>query len=305
MTQIRSIGSGRNFLNDEEIHRLHSIIALHESPEASSKYHFFSTLNILSSLKNAGWLPVKVQEQAIRTATREGFQKHLIRFRQQATQFQNVGDILPEIILINSHDTTSAFNFFCGLIRFVCINGLFVAESEFGSIHIPHLKISEQDVIDVSAKVIEDVPKLVSRIEDYKQIELKPVDKELFAEQALLLKYDEGKGEIKREGANLLIGDRKFSVPAILHPRREADQNNSLWTIFNIVQEQLTKGNGFERTVRIDLKGHIRHARKTREIVSIDEQRRVNQGLWSLMAETAEPKKEDLKEAGWAGRSNE
>lgn len=285
--KTRQIGDGRSFLQKEELRQLRSIVAKREAPTASSVYHFFSTEHILNSLINAGWFPVVAQEMAIKTVAREGFQKHMIRFRQAGTALKQVGDEIPELILTNSHDASAAYLFMVGFFQLACLNGLIVCEAEFGTIRIPHRSINEKDVIDVSYRILDDVPRLTQKINDYKQIELKPADKELFAEQALLLKYDDGKSEVKREGANLQIGDRRFSVPVLLQPRRVNDDGNSLWKVFSTVQENLLKGNNFERTVRFDAQGHARHARKTREIKSIDENIRINKSLWELTEETA------------------
>ncbi len=89
----RVIGDGRNFLDQDQL-RLASITADHQGLNTSDKYSFFSTLNILGTLKNAGWLPVKVQEQAVKMTNRDGFQKHLVRLRQEGQKLQDKGDIL-------------------------------------------------------------------------------------------------------------------------------------------------------------------------------------------------------------------
>ena len=64
----------------------------------------------------------------------------------------------------------------------------------------------------------------------------------------------------------------------MLQPNREEDLGNSLWNTFNVLQEKLLKGGlvyqlpqGRQQTVRA--------------LTNIDEQVRVNKGLWEL-AET-------------------
>jgi len=54
----------------------------------SSRYTFVPTTEIVAGLRARNWLPVDVEQQRVRTATRFGFQKHLIRFRR-AEQMQN------------------------------------------------------------------------------------------------------------------------------------------------------------------------------------------------------------------------
>ena len=41
---------------------------------------FFLTSSILNGMRENGWVPVRAQEQSIRTEARRGFQKHVVRF---------------------------------------------------------------------------------------------------------------------------------------------------------------------------------------------------------------------------------
>ena len=61
------------------------------------------------------------------------FTKHMIRFRHMGANVVKVGDNIPEkVILINSHDGTSAYKLYSGIFRVVCTNGLVVLLSEYG-----------------------------------------------------------------------------------------------------------------------------------------------------------------------------
>jgi|ERR1700733_14595546 hypothetical protein len=56
-----------------------------------------------------GWVPVLAREQNIRTEARRGFQKHVVRFsRLQHLQTWEKNQVRPEVVLVNSHDTSSA-----------------------------------------------------------------------------------------------------------------------------------------------------------------------------------------------------
>ncbi|MBN3807442.1 DUF945 domain-containing protein, partial [Paraburkholderia sp. Ac-20336] len=61
----------------------------------------------------------------------------------------------------------------------------------------------------------------------------------------------------------------------LLAPRRFEDRRDDLWTVFNRVQENLTKGglHGRSRTGR---------AMSTRPITGIDENVKLNRALWML-----------------------
>jgi hypothetical protein len=280
--EIYTVGDGKTFLEPQFFTKLPSIAALEESPRTSDKYNFFSTRNVVEMLLKQQWYPVKAQEQRVRNEGRKGFQKHMIRFRRQDEILTNVGDLAMEIILTNSHDGLSAYHLMLGMFRLACLNGMIVSEANFGTIKFRHLGFKESDVIDASYKVIEGSPRLMNKVQEYRQIELKPDDKFQFAESALELKFGDGETEAKTEGANTIIGDRTFNLPALLAPKRKEDMSNNLWTVFNVLQEKLVKGNNYERTVR-NVDGRTIHRTKVSEIKGIDETIRVNKGLWELL----------------------
>ncbi|MDO1698258.1 DUF932 domain-containing protein, partial [Escherichia coli] len=55
--------------------------------------------------------------------------------------------LVPEIILLNSHDGSSSYQMLPGMFRFVCQNGLICGQT-FGEVRVPH----KGDVVN---KVIE------------------------------------------------------------------------------------------------------------------------------------------------------
>jgi len=200
-----------------------------------------------------------------------------------------VGDLAPEIILTNAHDARAAYILMAGFFRLACLNGLVVSEGEFGAIHIKHIGYEENDVIDATYKVIEDVPRLVDKVQQYQAIELKPSEKEAFAESALVMRFADDEDKIQREGSTLFVGDRAFSVPALLQPSRSQEVGPTLWNTFNTVQEKITKGNRFERTARTQ-NGRTIVRKKVKGITGINEDIRFNRGLWHLMEKMREAK---------------
>ena len=49
--------------------------------EVSDKYHFIPTIDVITDITQYGWHPVSVQEASVRDLDKEGFQRHLVRFR--------------------------------------------------------------------------------------------------------------------------------------------------------------------------------------------------------------------------------
>src|ERR1700733_179580 len=102
-----------------------------------------------------GWIPVRAQEQSIRTEPRRGFQKHVVRFaRLQHLQSWEKNQVRPEVVLVNSHDKSSAYQLHCGLFRLVYTNGMVVSDGTFQRISIKHSGFNPDSVIEASFKVL-------------------------------------------------------------------------------------------------------------------------------------------------------
>ena len=285
---VRTVGNGRDFMPIELLGSLKSVVATQERPTLSSKYTFFSTLDIVEALVKENWLPVLAQEQGIRNIEREGFQKHMIRFRQPSNVALNLGDILPELVLTNAHDGLARECLMAAFMRLACWNGLVVSQSIFNSIGFRHVGFEIGDVIDASYKVIEDVPKIAERVNDYRKIELDANERIALAESALILRFSKPESTVvvDRNGGQITIDQRTFSVNKLLEPLRPVDEPPTLWNTFNVVQEKVTKGNEFENTLRINEETHVtKLTQKVRGITAINQNIEFNRGLWHLMEE--------------------
>jgi len=292
--QIAVVGNGKEFIPLERLAVLQSVMQTEKAPSTSGKYRFYRTMDVVDALRDHNWFPVKAQEQRViaKYEDRLGYQKHMIRFRQPGEVLQKVGDVFPELVLTNAHDGTTRYSIMAGFFRLACENGMVVSEAEFGRINIKHIGHDAEDVIEASYRIIEDVPRLTEKIGEYQKMELEPIEQMIFAESALLLKYnDDGKLSTVREGSNFSIGDRSFSLGQLLTPARPQDNDPTLWNVFGRIQEKMTKGSRFERTVRQNLTGKVIRKEKVPAITGINENLRINRGLWHLMEKMAEIKK--------------
>jgi hypothetical protein len=253
-------------LDDSQLRNLApSVFASQAMDGVSGKYTFLPTSEIVSRMRTNGWVPVSVKEQAVRLDTRRGFQKHVIRF-QRADQMGQILEYRPEICLLNSHDRSSAYQLHAGLYRFICSNGLIVADSTFEHISIRHSGFDPDRVIDASFRVLESIPQLAENVEGFRARRLTPVEQRAFAEAAIILKYDETQ--------NAPVGPDK-----VLQARRYEDSGDDLWKVFNRLQENLTRG-GLKDYSRRKENGK-RHVR-TRPVTGIDENVKLNKALWHL-----------------------
>ena len=72
---------GAAALSEEELHRCApSIFATQPIDTVSDRYRFLPTSPVLRGMRQNGWVPVRAEQQSVRTEARRGFQKHLIRF---------------------------------------------------------------------------------------------------------------------------------------------------------------------------------------------------------------------------------
>jgi hypothetical protein len=258
-------------LSNEQIQRLApSAFAGQPYEKQSDRYAFIPTSSVIDAMRDNGYLPTEASQSRTRIAGKQFFTKHLLRFRQQSTELANVGDSAMELVLVNSHDGSSAYRLMLGVFRLVCSNGLIVSESLAESIRVRHTGNIVNDVLEGSVKLIESAPIVQQTMESWRRIELSTPETQIFAEQALAIRYD---GE-----------QAPVTVEQVLQARRFEDKTNNLWTVFNRVQENTLRGGQRYLTA-----GTVRRNR-TREVKGIDQNTNLNRALWTLAEKMAELK---------------
>src|SRR5258708_27045149 len=153
-------------LSDEELRQCApSIFASQPIDTVSDRYSFLPTSSILRGMRENGWAPVRAEQQSVRTEARRGFQKHLIRFaRAEQLDSWEKNQVRPEVVLLNSHDKSSAYQLHCGLFRLVCSNGMVVAAASFQRISIIHSGFNPDSVINASFTVLSAVPDVMNKV---------------------------------------------------------------------------------------------------------------------------------------------
>jgi len=253
-------------LTDEQIrNQAPSIFAAAPIAGVSERYTFLPTAQIVGRMRQEGWAPVEVQQQAVRVEGRMGFQKHLIRF-QRRDQIARPGDYTPEIALVNSHDRSSAYQIHGALYRFICSNGLMVSDSTIERVSIRHSGRETEEVIAASFAMLAQIPQLTERVNAFRARQLTPSEQHQFAEQALKLRWDD-------------VKLAPVGVEKILWPRRSEDTGADLWTVYNRVQENLLRGGQRDYHQR---RQDGRRIGKSRPISGLDESIRINKALWEL-----------------------
>jgi len=256
----------RSELNDDQIRSVApSVFAASPVPGVSGRYAFVPTAQIVSRLRESGWSPVEAHQQVVRLDDRRGFQKHLLRFQRRDVQAV-AGEYSPELVLVNSHDRSSAYQLHAGLFRFVCGNGMIVADATFERVSIRHSGFTPDEVIEASFKLLDHVPAITARVEVFKRRQLDGTEMTAFAEAALRLRFED-------------VGKAPVSPHKLLDCRRAEDAGNDLWHVFNRLQEHLTCGGQRDWSRRRE---DGRRFPRTRAISGLDQNIRLNRELWNL-----------------------
>jgi hypothetical protein len=240
------------------------------NPDVSGKYTVANTEDVLNDLAKFGWYPVEAKQ----CRTKKG-SKGIRSFHMVALQNDDVTIPDPKggteayvrIILQNSHDGFSSFKFMMGLYRCICSNGLVVCDAEFSAFSIRHINYTFEELQKLVMKVVETVPGIINKRDTMIKTELTEEQKREMAIETYKIRKgitEETKAQVDEE-----------TITDLLYPTRKEDEGNTLWQVFNVLQEKMIKG-GFSATTKSG------KSRKQRPISSIKKDADYNQRLWAL-----------------------
>lgn len=267
MRTLHSYLPGRTELNDEAIKlRAPSVFATAAHAEVSSRYSFIPTIDVVNAMRTDGWMVVEAKEQRVRSESKLGYQKHLLKFRQRGTP--NVGEFVPEISLVNSHDGTATFQPGFGLWRLVCSNGLVVCEKDFFGRAVRHVGDAPAEVVKSSRQLFENLPLVTNRVDQFQNRILSQPEQAEFARQAIVLRFGS-------------VQEAPITEASVLGLRRGQDRGDSLWVTFNRIQENFVRG-GLRDRSKVDENG--KRFPRTRAITSLTVDLDFNRKLWDIAA---------------------
>jgi len=229
----------------------------------SEKYQMIPTIEVVEEMVNKGFKPVDVQVSGVRDVARRGYQKHMVRFRNPNL---TTGEEELDVVLINSHDGTTAYKVMAGIYRLVCSNGLMVGTDICG-FSVKHMGFNPQDVIDASFKVVDQAEGIMAHVAEFKAIELAPEERLALGTAAGQLLYPDNTRPDARQ---------------LTYSHRNVDQDH-LWGAYNAIQENWSKG-------RTNYRGGNGRYRKNRAPKAIDKQTGLNAALWTLTQRMADIK---------------
>ena len=257
MNQIRR---DRPLTHEELMHTVPSVFGNDRHASRSERYTYIPTISILESLQREGFEPFFACQTRVRDESRREHTKHMLRLRREG---QINGHLVPEIILLNSHDGSSSYQMLPGIFRSVCTNSLVCGHS-FGEIRVPHKGDVVGKVIEGAYEVLGIFDQVEEKRDAMQSLMLPPPVQQAFAKAALTYRFGEEHQPVTEE--------------QLLHPRRYEDRSGDLWTTYQRIQENLIKGglNG-----KNSKGGHMR----TRAIKGIDGDMKLNRALWAMAEE--------------------
>jgi hypothetical protein len=249
--------------------------AAHES--RSKRYLYIPTGDILEGLAHEGFIPTSVMVARSKSEDRKAFTKHLIRLRRR-DDLGNPSLDVHEVVMVNSHDGSSAYQLMSGIFRMVCSNGCIVGNMD-DTYKVMHRGNIMDAVIEGTYKVVEGSARVMQTVEEMKGIELSRSERLLLSEYTMKARFETDE-EAQENGTQALIPYQPADFLRIHRwdDKPEQDGAQDLYTTYQVLQENHIKGHVSRR----DNKGQ-KHT--TREIKGIDQNVRVNKLLWQFAEE--------------------
>ena len=255
----------------EMIEKAPPIAAKEPMGKVSTSYNFIDSMQIVKHFDSSGWFVRDAQATVPpKRSQHHGYQTHLVRFAPENESLCFLNDdseveSFPEIIMTNSHNRLRSLQFEMGIFRMVCANGMVIGERLMPRLRVKHHIQYAEMVKTVIGQALESMEKLSQRVNDFKSIELSEKQQRSFANRVIKMQFD-GKAY-------------KVSPSDLLTRVREADQPNSLWHTFNVIQEKVINGGVEVKPVNKEQKLRLT---KTKPIKSPVAALETNRTLWDI-----------------------
>lgn len=244
--------------------------ALQTSKQMSNRYVWMDTTEIVDNLLNltSKGEPVfelrQIQAKRARKPNGAGRGVHLVRLRTNKSFHVDGETLFPEIVIKNSYDGSCPLVVEMGIFRLVCTNGLVIKSKDLGTIKIRHTGTPAEAAYDIVKGFAANLPKLVNVQKKLAETSMNEIQIKEFATRAARIRWDN-----VSEDAD---------VVEFISATRPEDEGNTLWKVFNIVQEKLINGG-------VKLSGMRRTGR---QVKNANEDLRINQELFELAMEYAQ-----------------
>lgn len=261
------------FLTEEQIRKTcpYAFMTNPSNPGVSDRYVQATTMDVVHDMAKLGWYPVVAKQCRNKKGSKGIRSFHMLAFQNPTVKVLNNSnnevEAYPRIILTNSHDGFSSFKFMVGLFRLVCSNGLIVCDEQFANMSIRHINYNFEELRKMVIASLENLPNQIEVLNDMRKTVLTDEEKANLAVSAIKLRKgynEEDKVEISKE-----------TIDDVLTPIRKEDEGNTLWNVFNVIQEKIIKGNFYYSEKQ-------KKARKMRMITSVVKDLQINKDLFNI-----------------------
>lgn len=194
----------------------------------SEKFQLYPTDEIIEAFADKGLKLVEIMQQ--RSSKRSPLHTaHMLRFAADTAPMAfGLNDSIPEVVVRNAHDGRTSFSAWLGLFRFICENGMVVADQLLGHVNQRHYgqENTFERVMAVLADMPEAITKVSNRMLDWSALALTEAEQLELAQRFL----------DKRNAPAWL----QKAPELALERHRDEDRPNTLWHTFNVLQENLT-----------------------------------------------------------------
>jgi len=261
-----------------------SIGATRADINPANTYQFISTRETLEQVIDNGWTIVGASAAGKALSA----QHRVTLVRNEDLENVN-GEGLLRMELFNSHNKTKRFMTAIAYFKWACSNGLIAAYGPAESIRTKH-RFSDSRLEAIMTKIQEAsqyYPQILGMIESFKQRRLSDVEQMDYAKYAILGRY------LYRQNPPKVLGDIEKMAQRLLTVRREEDNGDTAWQVYNRVQENVVRGiEGITRPLR-GYDDHIRVNRllwKGTELALTSSNDHFKNGLTSLLLKNKKKK---------------
>lgn len=208
------------------------------NPKVSGRYVMADTETIIDDMAKLGWGVVDCKQQrnnpkkpSCRSFHMVVFQNPNIYIEKEDENGNKTIDCYPRIIVQNSHDGYNAFKFMCGLFRLVCSNGLVIATETFENVCVKHVNYTFDELRRIVAQSVSKIEETMKVMDKMESTILTEEQKSELATTALRIRKNDDTLEVDKD-----------TIDDILEPTRTEDEGNNLWSVFNLIQEKMMRG---------------------------------------------------------------
>ena len=242
-----------------------AILTKEAGPTVMAGYQRLDTEAIIRQFQEMGYGISQVSQERSK-GWEDNFAKHMVRMRPlnkfRPKEARKVGDAVEEAVIVNAHNGSSKLHCLVGIWRFICTNGLMTGDTISG-FHYRHTGIAREIVAAVVEQMAKEVlPQLEAVTAKMHRTTLGRDVQLGFAANAARLRW----------------GDTApVRYEELLAVRRPEDKGDSVWQVYNRVQENLLQG-GFSEARR---NVAVRPLENVTRVVN------VNRSLWDTAAALA------------------